>query len=245
MQVASHKCFVFSLGNLNIKECTYSLGSHKLAAVNSIRDLGVTMSNNLKFSEHCSKLSAIAYSRVSCLLKCFHSRDPYWLTRVFTTYVRPLLEFNTQVFSPHLKKDITVLERVQKYFTRSVCKRAGLCYNGYASRLRILKLQSIEHRRIIFDLCLMYKIFYGLIDMDFARYFSRRTHNYATRCADHNTCQIVPLVNTDKTTLRSTFFYRVVKYWNFLPDEIVLTLSLSSFKAQLQDIDPSSFCIYY
>ena len=245
MKVAIQKCFVLSMGNATVPECIYSLGGNDLVNVKSIRDLGITVSKNLKFSEHCCKISSIAHARVCCTFKCFYSCDPYWLTRAYTTYVRPLLESNSQVFNPYLKKDITVLERVQKYFTRTVCKRAGISFNDYSHRLKLLNLQSLEHRRVILDLTLLYKIFYRLIDLDFNSYFKHKYHAYSTRNSEYNSRQIISILSTDNAVLQSCFFHRVVKFWNFLPDNVVLSPSLCSFRSRLLGVDLSSFCVYY
>ena len=40
------------------------------------------------------------------------------LTRAFLVYVRPLVEYNSVVWSPHLKQDINLIESVQRRFTR-------------------------------------------------------------------------------------------------------------------------------
>ena len=50
-------------------------------------------------------------TRLHCLFESFVSRDIVILLRAYTTYVRPILEFNTVVWSPSLKCDILVLKR--------------------------------------------------------------------------------------------------------------------------------------
>ena len=104
---------------------------------------------------HCSSIAAKAYSRCSLLLKGFHTSDVSILLRVFKTYVRPLLEFNTPVWSPWLFKDIKHIEGVQRYFTREICKRAHM---DYASRLANLNSSSLEYRRVYFDLTMVTKL---------------------------------------------------------------------------------------
>ena len=51
------------------------------------------------------------------VFRCFQFRNTKLLVRAFTTYVtvRLLLEVNSQVWSPHLLKDIRRLEAVQPY----------------------------------------------------------------------------------------------------------------------------------
>ena len=114
----------------------------------------------------------------SCIaiLAKYHS-----LLRVFKTYVRPLLEFNTPVSNPWLFKDIEHIEGVQRYFTRAICKRAWLPRMDYASRLANLDLSSLEYRRVYFDLTMCYKIVNKLLDIDAAEMFTDSSNVHSTR----------------------------------------------------------------
>jgi len=40
------------------------------------------------------------------------------LKRAFIVYVRPLLEYNSVVWSPYYKQDIETIERVQRRFSK-------------------------------------------------------------------------------------------------------------------------------
>ena len=62
------------------------------------------------------------------LLKCFHTRDHDMQMSLFNAFVRPILEYNPPVWSPHLIKDINVMERVQKFFTKNLCGLKSLPY---------------------------------------------------------------------------------------------------------------------
>ena len=75
--------------------------------------------------------------------------------KTYTTYVRPMLEYNTPVWSPFLCQDIDKIEKVQRYFTRRL---PGFQNLSYAQRLKELQLDSLELRRIVFDLIEVYKM---------------------------------------------------------------------------------------
>ena len=55
---------------------------------------------------------AKAHKRGNAILRCFVSRDVDMLTRAYLVYVRPLLEVNSVIWSPHYKQDIDLIERV-------------------------------------------------------------------------------------------------------------------------------------
>ncbi len=60
-------------------------------------------------------------------------------------------------------KDITAIERVQKYFTKNL---RGLKCLTYKQRLSILKQPSLQSRRIRADLIYLYKILHNFVDAD-------------------------------------------------------------------------------
>ena len=80
-----------------------------------------------------------AFSRSVGILSSFVSHHPHELIIAYKSFVRPLLEYGSQVFSPYLQRDIDIIERVQRFYTRKVCKRAKIPYRDYHHRLEILK----------------------------------------------------------------------------------------------------------
>ena len=90
-------------------------------------------------------------------------RDAELLTKAFTTYVRPLLEYNTFIWSPSDVGNITSIENVQRRFTKRI---SAVSHLSYSDRLRVLGLESLEYRRLKFDIIMLYKIVYNRIDVD-------------------------------------------------------------------------------
>ena len=78
-------------------------------------------------------------------------------------YIRPILEYCSEVWSPYLLKHIDEIENVQRYFTQKI---RGLSSFNYENRLFILGLESLEMRRIERNLKMCFKIFYGFVDLD-------------------------------------------------------------------------------
>ena len=90
------------------------------------------------------------------------------LVPVYLAYVRPLVEFNSVVWSPDNVKDIVALEGVQRRFTK---KLPGLFRYCYQDRLRRLQLPSLELRRLYADLVWCYKILFGIVDVQSDKFF--------------------------------------------------------------------------
>ncbi len=77
---------------------------------------------------------------------------------LYSALVRPHLEYAVQANCLYFKKDICHLERIQWAATRCVKCLRGLTYE---ERLKTLKLQPLEKRRIRNDLVLAQKILYN------------------------------------------------------------------------------------
>ena len=54
------------------------------------------------------------------LLRTFEYRDLDLIKSLYTTFVRPHLEFAVSVWSPHMQGDIDILEKVQRRATKLV-----------------------------------------------------------------------------------------------------------------------------
>jgi len=77
----------------------------------SRRDLGVLLTNDLSPYVHIGEIVRKGHQRANAILRCFVTRDNAMLVRAFITYVRPLVEYNSVVWSPHLKRDIVAIEK--------------------------------------------------------------------------------------------------------------------------------------
>ena len=107
---------------------------------------------------------------------------------------------------------------------------------SYSNRLQLLKLDSLEHRRIKFDLIVMYKIYHNLMDLNFEEFFSDSisSSNYSLR--GHNCKLYVPRYSG--SSVRQNFYAnRVVSIWNQLPTALVDSPNLQIFKFRLNRLE--------
>jgi len=103
------------------------------------------------------------------IYRTFESHDINLLVRAYKTYVRPLVEYNSVVWSPFNLQDIDAIESVQRRFTKRL-PGLGLC--PYGVRLQRPNIQSLELRRLHSDLIWCYKIIFGLVNMDSCDFFT-------------------------------------------------------------------------
>ncbi len=155
-----NKCAVLSISTkASTIPCHYNLNGVAISLHNSYVDLGITVSHNLAFNEHINNIVAKARLRTSVLFRGFISRNCDILRQAFITYVRPIVEYNTIVWSPCLIYLIELLESVQRKFTKRIPSISKLTY---AERLAAMNLETLELRRLRFDLIFYYKVFNNL-----------------------------------------------------------------------------------
>ncbi len=168
-------------------------------------------------------------------MKTFKSRQLYFYVNLFKLYVRPILEYNINIWMPYQIGDIRRLESLQAKFTRRLCQKLNLSYKSYFHRLQILNLETLEIRRVKLDLILTYKIHHNLVDLNsnesFAKSRSIQLYNLR-RHPFHLDKPSIP-----KTIVRQNFFYyRVVNTWNKLPKSIVESKTLAAFKRKVYSL---------
>jgi len=176
-----------------------------------------------------SQQSALAAQKANCILG-YIKRSVASMSRkvslpFYSALVRPHLEYCIQLRSPQHKKDMDVMERVQRGAMKMI-KR--LEYLSYKDRLRELGLFSLEKSRLWGDLTAAFQYLKGAYRKDgeglFTRVCSDRTRRNGFKLKE----------GRFRLDIRKKFFtMRVMKHWNRLPREAVDAPSLEVFKARL------------
>ena len=153
LSISHAKCSLMFVGCHDVKPndalATVHIGNHVMQCVDTVKDLGVHVDDNLKFITHINKTVAKAQSRANLIHECFIFKDPATMKRAFTTYVRPILEYASSIWSPYLVGAVSKIESVQRTFTKRIRSMRGL---PYADRLSALVLESLETRRLRLNL---------------------------------------------------------------------------------------------
>ena len=206
---------------------SYNLFGQPLLDSATERDLGVVVSGDLNWTPHLNKVIRCAEVALYTLTRTLVSRSPSVYLKLYKSFVRPHLEFATQVWSPYKKMDIQRIERVQRRATKCVHHCRDL---PYEERLKFLSLESLKRRRLFFDLCYVYKLLTGKVHGDKKHFFelneNRRTRGHALKLKH-------PFSNHNYR--KQYFSYRVIHFWNKLPPDLVLADTVSGFKRNLSN----------
>ena len=206
---AAEKCFVLHYGRNNPR-CKYFMKDNVMQSRDSHLDLGVMFDEKLTFSKHCRMLAHRGFAKVNAIFSNFEYKNTWFLLNLFKVFVRPSLEYANEVWSPLFVRDIELIERVQRMFTKRI---PGFSHMAYDERFRALNMKKLAYRRLEKDLIMVFKILNGLVDIDCEAICDL----YAvTRTRGHSFKLVVPLW---RLNLRKNFFAsRVVNPWNNLPN---------------------------
>ena len=114
----------------------------------SCKDLGVHASKDLSYSKLCGIISLNAHFRKH-FQQSFSCKYVDFSVFIFCSYIRPLVEYNSVMWSPHLLCNIDRIEKVQRKFIKSLQDLHNMSYPG---KLECPKLENLELRRTKADL---------------------------------------------------------------------------------------------
>ena len=235
MNINTVKCNVLSISRTksNVINFDYgfnapSTGFLKLDHVSVIKDLGVYVDNDLNFSVHIHEKISVAFKMLCIIRRSFVNLDKNTFLLLYKSLVRSHLEYANSVWCPYRINLINDLEKVQKYATKLVA-----CCNKlkYKDRLMFLNIPTLKCRRMRGDMIEVFKIVNGAYDNQVAPHLSRnvnsRTRGHAFK---------LNVVRCKHDLRKFSFCNRVVNIWNSLPDFVVNSLSINSFKNNLDSM---------
>ena len=184
-------------------------GPVKVKKKSSEKDLGVIFDSSLRFGEHINSKVNKANRNVGLIFRTFTFTDKEMFLNLFTSVVRPHLEYASTIWSPMYKKDKIQIENVQRHAARLVKSIQHLTFSG---RLKALGLPSLEYRRERSDMIQVYKIMHGIDKVDKDRLFTMNPY-VATRGHSKKIFKKIFRLNIRA----NTFSNPVVDNWNSLP----------------------------
>jgi hypothetical protein len=232
MKLNADKCKVLKIKHRSKEEIAYDFslmfdGNNctNLENVSEMKDLGVIVDSELSFGNHIYDKINKAYQMLGIIKRNFCNINKEVFMLLYKGLVRSQLEYANSVWNPYKVSLIRDLEKVQKRATKivGVCKKLP-----YGERLRLLNLPTLRFRRIRGDMIEVYKIVTGNYDARVSPVLPRNLDS-RTRGNSYKFLHVRAKYDIRKFN----FCSRIVNYWNSLPDAVVNSVSLNSFKNSL------------
>jgi hypothetical protein len=221
MSFNTDKCSVIHLGSDNPKH-QYSLCGSVLRESTIERDLGIMVDSSMKFTEQCNMAIKNANSTLGLIRRTIKCKSKLIIINLYKALVRPKLDYCVQAWRPYLKKNIDNIEKIQHRATKMI---EGCKHLKYEERLIFTGLTTLEERRTRGDLIEVFKMIKGLNKSDFRNFFTLAQNS---RTRGH---RFKLLKTRSRLDIRKHFFsQRVVNEWNALPEIVVESESVNSFK---------------
>ena len=220
---------------------SYSLTSTSVFSVlNIIRDLGVHIHSNLKFDIHVETITRKALDVLYSIFRSLKCNKPEIYIRCYRSYVLPIVEFASQVWSPYLVKDIRHLESVQRKFSRLLFQRCPLLrvnsrlFPMYETRLLALNIPSLYYRRVLADSVFAFEILKRELQLPINSFYTFKLD------AIHPTYFKFYMRLESRINFRNSFGHRTSRYLTRLPDSLNVLTNSINFKRELLRL-PDSF----
>ena len=192
-----------------------------------VRDLGINITPDLNWTPHINIISDSAKKMMSWCLSVFKDRSKDTMLTLFKSMIRSRTEYCCPLWNPHKISDIQTLESIQRTFTSKI---TGYSDFDYWTRLKMLRIYSLQRRRERYLLMHMFKILNDFTpnDLNINFIYSDRRGILAV---------VPPLVRNASAKHQSnydaSFCVMGPKLWNTLPSQCRSRTTLCSFKSSL------------
>ena len=207
----------------------YHLCGNRSNTVSKTKDLNIYIMSNLSWSLQATKCANKANSVLGFVRWTVGPNNPDLFSKLYKSLVRPILEYSSPVWSPHLKKDIATLEKVQWRASRF---ELGTTANdmSYEDRLKRLKWPTLEKKRTLSSFAECCKTINGLNCSNQHEFFSF-ADKYRPLRSNH--CFKLKMKSVKLNCCKHSFFLRIVNLWNNLRKETAEAKDLRSFRNKL------------
>ena len=206
---------------------SYSILGVNLTESRQITYLGIRIQNDLRWNEQTHHTATRATGVLNFLRRNFHHCPTSVKDKLYSTIVRPHLEYAVAAWDPYTKKNISSIEQVQRRAARFVTNT----YDRDVSVTKLLtdlKWNTLLHRREAHRLTCFNKMLHGQLAIDHTNHIkpklerSRRGHAFQF--------EIIP---TRTDVYSNSFFPRTIKSWNSLHSSIIEHKNPETFKSKL------------
>jgi hypothetical protein len=208
----------------------YELSGCILEEVNFSKYLGVAITNDLTWTNHISQIVKKANSTLGFLRRNLSDCPSACKNTAYKAMIRSILEYGGIIWDPHIKKEVSILESIQKRSARFVFRDYRKC-SSVTDMMKKLEWPSLAERRRKARLIFMFKIVKGLvavtpsdIDLILATSATRKCNSMNFR---------IPSSRTNQH--KYSFAQRTIPEWNKLPQHAVDKMTPEEFRSTMEE----------
>jgi hypothetical protein len=223
------KCSTITFATRDPPKREYTFCGETLKSEDSTTYLGVQLANNLSWNNQTQNAVTKAQKVLGLVRRNLWNCPEKVKTTAYQALVRPHLEYAVGAWCPYRMKNVKAVERIQVQAAR-FCKRNYSREKGTVTGiLEELGWATLEDRRTIHNLTLMYKIRNKLLEVTMD---GKLAHN-PRKTRGHNQKYHEPAARLD--VYKNSFFPSTIKLWNKLPSLVAEAKTLGTFKSSLQE----------
>ncbi len=215
MNPLKSKCIIFSNKSTPSEIKGVKLFGEQIPVVNQVKHLGLIMDTKLSWKPHIDAIISKANRALAPINVLKFKLPTHCLLQYYKTFIRPILEYASPVWSGCGLNACTRLEQTQY---RAMLTISGCIKSTSRDKLNnLLGLPPLEIRRNHDKIALLYKIISGLAPP----YLTTLLNEYRLPVRDNRRDPLaLRLPRIKKTKSKNDFFYSAADLWNKLPIDI-------------------------
>lgn len=217
--------------HMALERLVVKVGNTQLQIVDDVKNLGLHIDYNLRFTQHVNHMIRKSFSNLKLLYGCRHILNKKSKIILSEALILSHLNYSDVVYGPCLTLcDATRIQRIQNSCIRLIF---GLTRSSHvSSKLREINWLNMRERRYLHCACLYYKIINYKSPIYLFNKIKFRSDVHVANTRGKHKLQIPQ----HKTSLfKRSFTYNISKILNLIPLDIN-KLSLRSFKLQLSKL---------
>ena len=209
---------------------TLYMGNSSIKEVNEHKHLGLVFTSDLLWHSHIKAISSKAYRTLGILRRQKFNLDRRSLTKIYTSFVRPLLEYADITWGNFTVETQRALESIQIDACRIISGGTKLCsiQNLYDET----GFETLQERRQKHRLCQMFKMTNGLAPLYLQTLLPQRVQQQSRYSLRNSNNYTIPLSRT--VSYFNSFLPTALREWNSLDQNTRDCATLGTFKRKLK-----------
>lgn len=143
----------------------YTISNTNIKKTNQVRDLGVLLDHKLLFNEHISDIITRSYKSLGFILRVSKPfSDIKCFKILYFAYVRSILEYCSNIWSPQYITYTQDIENIQAKFLKHLNYRSQHRYVDYEESCNFHNILPLKDRRRLLEMLFLHNVCHGAVD---------------------------------------------------------------------------------